>query len=87
MMMVMGRLHDNGIPGLKPDAFTYTAVIDAWYVYYYIPKIDLIPSSKPSSMINKVSTFRLLYLKGLNLVFRVQPYVRMNFSGKWKQVI
>jgi len=29
MLVAMGRLHACGIPGLKPDAFTYTAVIDA----------------------------------------------------------
>ena len=30
MLVVMGRLQACGIPGLKLDAFTYTAVIDAW---------------------------------------------------------
>jgi hypothetical protein len=30
MLIAMGQLHACGIPGLKPDAFTYTAVIDAW---------------------------------------------------------
>lgn len=28
MLMAMGRLHASGMPNLKPDAFTYTAVID-----------------------------------------------------------
>lgn len=28
MLVAMGRLHASGIPNLKPDAFTYTAVID-----------------------------------------------------------
>lgn len=30
MLIAMERLHANGIRGLKPDAFTFTAVIDAW---------------------------------------------------------
>jgi hypothetical protein len=30
MLVAMGRLHASGMPSLKPDAFTYTAVIDAW---------------------------------------------------------
>jgi len=29
MLVAMGRLHTGGAPNLKPDAFTYTAVIDA----------------------------------------------------------
>ena len=28
MLLAMNRLHLQGIPNLKPDAFTYTAVID-----------------------------------------------------------
>lgn len=28
MLVAMGRLHTGGVPNLKPDAFTYTAVID-----------------------------------------------------------
>ena len=28
MLVAMGRLNSSGIPNLKPDAFTYTAVID-----------------------------------------------------------
>ena len=28
MLVAMGRLHAGGVPNLKPDAFTYTAVID-----------------------------------------------------------
>ena len=30
MLLAMGRLHAAGMPNLKPDAFTYTAVIDCW---------------------------------------------------------
>ena len=30
MLVAMDRLHASGFPGLKPDAFTYTAVIDAY---------------------------------------------------------
>ncbi|MGK3739414.1 MAG: hypothetical protein ACI8RD_003125 [Bacillariaceae sp.] len=28
MLLAMNRLHLQGLPNLKPDAFTYTAVID-----------------------------------------------------------
>jgi hypothetical protein len=30
MLVAMNRLHASGVPSLKPDAFTYAAVIDAW---------------------------------------------------------
>jgi len=30
MLVAMGRLYACKIPCLEPDAFTYTAVIDAW---------------------------------------------------------
>ena len=30
MLVAMSRLHASGMPSLKPDNFTYTAVIDAW---------------------------------------------------------
>lgn len=30
MLVAMSRLHSSGMPSLKPDAFTYTAVIDSW---------------------------------------------------------
>ena len=32
MLLAMNRLHSQGIPNLKPDAFTYTAVIDVSFV-------------------------------------------------------
>jgi hypothetical protein len=28
MLLAMNQLHSQGMPNLKPDAFTYTAVID-----------------------------------------------------------
>lgn len=44
MLLAMSRLHSSGMPNLKPDAFTYTAVIDvseknrtdSIYIYIYI---------------------------------------------------
>jgi hypothetical protein len=35
MLVAMGRLHSGGVPNLKPDAFTYTAVIDVRLVHRF----------------------------------------------------
>ena len=32
MLVAMGRLHASGIPNVKADAFTYTAVIDVSWI-------------------------------------------------------
>lgn len=33
MLVAMSRLHASGMPNLKPDAFTYTAVIDVSFEF------------------------------------------------------
>ena len=44
MLLAMSRLHSSGMPNLKPDAFTYTAVIDVSRLAV-IASVDFIDSN------------------------------------------
>ncbi len=51
MLLAMNRLHLQGIPNLKPDAFTYTAVIDVSFTFGTTQRIRITESFVISQLV------------------------------------
>ena len=51
MLLAMNRLHLQGIPNVKPDAFTYTAVIDVSFTFGTIQLIRSTESFRISQLV------------------------------------
>ena len=76
MLLAMNRLHLQGLPNLKPDAFTYTAVIDVSALSMY--RLKILPCRRKRFVIILIT---ILFLS-LIYIFHLNTYLNQGMGKK-----